>query len=105
MATRTLNEGLERRTRAQTQVEMPASTAWPIVLAFGFILLFAGLLTSVSVSALGFVLSVAGCFGWFREVFPLEHEQSVSVEFEEYRVTTTRRAVDPVPIAPELLRV
>jgi hypothetical protein len=32
--------------------------------------LFAGLLTSASVSVLGAVLAIAGCVGWFREVFP-----------------------------------
>jgi hypothetical protein len=105
MATRIPIEGLERRSQAGAEIEVPASTAWPIVLAFGFILLFAGLLTSVSISALGFILSVAGCFGWFCEVFPREHEQTVPIVYEEYRVTTTRRAVDRVPIAPELLRV
>jgi hypothetical protein len=67
--------------------------------------MFAGLLTSVSVSVLGLVLSVAGCVGWFREVFPQEHEQTVPVVFEEYRVATKRRVVERVPIAPELLRV
>src|SRR5450432_2700885 len=87
------------------EIEVPASTAWPIVLAFGFILLFAGLLTSVSVSALGLVLSVAGCVGWFRELFPHEHEETVPVVFEEQRVTTKRRVVERLPIAPELLRV
>jgi hypothetical protein len=67
--------------------------------------MFAGLLTSASVSVLGLVLSVAGCVGWFREVFPQEHEQTVPVVFEEYRVATKRRVVERVPIAPELLRV
>ena len=45
------------------EIELPAPTAWPIVLAFGFTLLFAGLLTDVSVSVLGVVLSLAGCVG------------------------------------------
>ena len=55
---------------------MPAPTAWPFVLAFGFTLLFAGLLTKQSVSVLGAVLALAGCVGWFREVFPREHEDN-----------------------------
>ncbi len=74
-------EELDQGARAPVEIEVPASTAWPIVLAFGFTLLFAGLLTSVSVSTLGLVLSVAGCVGWFREVFPHEHEQTVPVVF------------------------
>jgi hypothetical protein len=105
MATLPPMEGLEQNRRTPVEIEMPASTAWPIVLAFGFILMFAGLLTSVSVSALGIVLSVAGCAGWFREVFPREHEQAVAVVFEEHRITTNRRVVERVSIAPELLRV
>ncbi len=90
---------------ASVEIEMPASTAWPIVLAFGFTLVFAGLLTSASVSVLGVVLGFAGCVGWFREVLPHEHEETVPVVFEEHRITTTRRLVERVPIAPELVRV
>jgi len=53
------------------------------VLAVGFALLFAGLLTSASVSVLGAVLTVAGCVGWFREVLPREHEEVVAVFAED----------------------
>ena len=49
---------------------MPAPTAWPFILAFGATLLFAGLVTSMSVSVLGAALALAGCVGWFRAVFP-----------------------------------
>jgi hypothetical protein len=98
-------EKLEQGSHAPIEIEVPASTAWPIVLAFGFTLMFAGLLTSVSVSALGVVLAVAGCVGWFREVFPREHEETVQVVFEQHHITTRRHIVERVPIAPELLRV
>jgi len=97
-------ENLEQRSQHQHEIEMPAPTAWPIVLAFGCTLMFAGLLTSASVSALGLVLSVAGCIGWFRELFPHEHEERVAVTFEEPVIATTRRVVERVPIAPELVR-
>jgi hypothetical protein len=73
-------------------------------LAFGFTLLFAGLLTSVSVTALGAVLAVAGCVGWFREVFPHEHEEVVPVVPEDFRAKTERRLVERLPVAPEQLR-
>jgi hypothetical protein len=105
MSTLSSMEERELNTRTPDGIEMPASTAWPIVLAFGFILMFAGLLTSVSVSALGVVLAVTGCAGWFREVFPREHEETVPVVFEENLITTKRRVVERVAIAPELLRV
>src|SRR5712675_3100430 len=104
MATLAPAEELDQSARAPVEIEVPASTAWPIVLAFGFTLMFAGLLTSVSVSALGFVLSLAGCVGWFREVFPHEHEETVPVVFEEHRITTERRVVERVPVAPDLVR-
>ena len=90
---------------APVEIEIPAPTAWPIVLAFGLTLMFAGLLTSVSVSVLGVVLAMAACVGWFRELFPREHEETVPLVFEEHRITTKRRVVERVPIAPELLRV
>jgi hypothetical protein len=97
-------EQAEQSLWAPVEIEVPKSTAWPIVLAFGFTLMFAGLLTSVSVSALGFVLSVAGCVGWFREVFPHEQEETVPVVLEEQHITTKCRVVERVPVAPDLVR-
>src|SRR6266403_2857821 len=97
-------EQVEQSPRAPVEIEVPASTAWPLVLAFGFTLMFAGLLTSVSVSVLGAVLAVAGCVGWFREVLPREHEETVPIVFEEHRITTERRVVERVPVAPQLVR-
>jgi len=85
-------------------VQLPAPTAWPIVLAFGVALLFAGLLTSVSVSVLGAILVVVGCVGWFRDVLPHEKEETVEVREEVTAVFTPRREVERLPIAPELPR-
>ena len=104
MATLASVEQAEQSPRGPVVIEVPASTAWPLILAFGFTLVFAGLLTSLSVSVLGVVLAVAGCVGWFREVFPYEHGETVPVVFEEHRLTTERRDVERVPVAPELVR-
>src|SRR6516165_4594557 len=104
MATLASIEQAEQSPRAPVEIEVPASTAWPFVLAFGFTLICAGLLTSASVSILGVVLAGAGCVGWFREVFPREHEETVPVVFEELRITTKRRIVERVPVAPDLVR-
>ena len=90
--------------RAPSEIEVPASTAWPLVLAFGFALMFAGLLTSVSVSVLGVVLAVAGCAGWFRDVLPHEKEEAVEVKAEVTVVSTPRRKVERLSVAPELPR-
>src|SRR5215813_14022708 len=104
MATPLSVKQVEEGPRAPAEIEVPASTAWPMVLSFGFALMFAGLLTSASVSGLGIVLAVAGCVGWFREVFPHEHEETVPVEFVEYRIATERRVVERLPVAPDLVR-
>jgi hypothetical protein len=104
MATLLSAEQMSQGSRVPAEIAVPASTAWPLVLAFGFTLVFAGLLTSASVSVLGAVLAVTGCVGWFREVFPHEHEETVPVVFEEYRIATERRVVERVPIAPDLVR-
>src|SRR5271169_1753114 len=104
MATLISAEQAKQNPPAPAEIEVPASTAWPLVLAFGFTLMFAGLLTSASVSALGVALAVAGCVGWFREVLPHEHEETVRVVFEEHRITTERRVVERVPVAPDLVR-
>jgi len=61
-------------------IEVPASTAAPIVTAFGVTLLVAGLVTNAIVSVVGTVLLVAGAIGWFREVLPVAHEEAVALE-------------------------
>src|SRR5882762_471357 len=105
MATVPQPQGIYKQPERPKAIEMPSSTAWPLVLALGFALLFAGLLTSLSVSALGAVLTLAGCVGWFREVFPHEHEEVVPVLPEDLSSATERPIVERFPIAPELVRV
>ncbi len=53
-------------------IHLPASTPWPIVLALGVSLIFAGVVTNGVISILGAVFLVAGCVGWFRQVLPHE---------------------------------
>jgi hypothetical protein len=74
-------------------VELPAPTAWPIVLAFGLTLVFAGLVTSISVSLLGAILAIAGCVGWFHDVLPEEKHERVSVPDKAAPVATSRPQV------------
>src|SRR5216684_5937264 len=97
-------EQMGQSLRAPREIDVPAPTAWPFVLAVGFTLLFTGLLTSVSVSVLGSVLALAGCVGWFREVFPRQHEEVVPIVPEDLRVTTERRVVERLPVAADQLR-
>jgi len=74
-------------------IELPSPTAWPIILAAGIALVFAGMVTTVSVSILGAILAVAGSIGWFRDVLPHEKEESVPIAAEPTPVTTSRPVV------------
>jgi hypothetical protein len=85
-------------------VNLPAPTAWPIVLAFGITLVLAGVVTASSISILGAILAVTGCVGWFRDVLPHEKEETVEVKAEVAAVFTARREVERLPIAPDLPR-
>jgi hypothetical protein len=65
------------------RIEMPASSAWPIVLAFGLTLVCAGMVTAASLSVAGLILAIAGAAGWFRQVLPVEAHEWVVAEAEE----------------------
>jgi hypothetical protein len=104
MATISAREQLNENPRAPREIEVPAPTAWPFILALGAALLFAGLVTSPSVSVLGSVFALSGCVGWFREVFPREHEEVAPILAEDIRITTDRRVVERLPVFPDQLR-
>jgi hypothetical protein len=74
-----LLELTEVQERTTDTLDLPAPTAWPIVLAFGVALLSAGMVTSLSVSILGGILIIGGCVGWFRDVLPRQKMEPVTV--------------------------
>jgi len=82
-------------------VQLPEPTAWPIILAFGITLIFAGLVTDVAVSVLGAILVIAGSVGWFRNVLPHEAHESVPVVPELQTIATARRSVARLEIASQ----
>jgi hypothetical protein len=98
------NSRAEAVAAAPGTITLPAPTAWPIILAFGVTLLFAGLVTNASLSILGAILAVTACVGWFRDVLPQEKEEIIRVTAEVPVVVTTRREVERLAIAPELSR-
>src|SRR5271155_4140297 len=104
MATHLTAEHSGESSRPPGVIELPAPTAWPLALALGSTLLFAGLLTNASLSLLGLVLALAGCVGWFRQVLPREQEVAVPIVPEQIRIATERTLVQRVPVAPELVR-
>jgi hypothetical protein len=104
METLLATQKLDQDPGTPREIDSPAPTAWPLILAFGFTLLFSGLVTSMSVTALGAALAVAGCVGWFGELFPREHEVTVPVLADDFRASTERRVVDRLPVAAEQVR-
>ena len=85
----------ERAMRSHDTVEVPASTPWPFVTAFGLALLFAGLVTSLAVSVVGAVVLLWGAVGWFRVVMPVQQEESLKVvRTLSATVTSSTRRVD-----------
>ena len=104
MATVSATGQLSESLRTPREIEVPASTAWPFLLALGVALMFAGLVTSISVSVLGAGLALAGCAGWFRAVLPHEQEEAVPVVPEDIRLATDRRIVERIPVLEDHLR-
>jgi hypothetical protein len=72
-------------------IEMPAPSYWPMVLAFGLALLFAGVLTHYMVGIAGLLISVRGALGWWHDVIPAESHELVPVD----------PALRPAPIEAE----
>ena len=84
---------METRHATPATMQLPAPTVWPIVLAFGITLIFAGMVSSISVSILGAVLALAGTVGWFRDLLPHEAHETVPVSAKVEPVVTTRPEV------------
>ena len=100
-----MQEDLYRGVNQPLRVELPAPTPWPVVVAFGAALLFAGLLTSAEVSMVGAVLLAAGSVGWFRDVLPHERHEMVPAEEEVAPIVTERVEVRHMTFAPEVSRL
>lgn len=60
-------------------IELPTPTGWPIITAFGLLLLVAGLVTNLAVSVVGFLTGLVGAIGWCLDVFPHPRHEPVPV--------------------------
>jgi hypothetical protein len=96
----------KHKSEASNTIEVPAPTPWPFVTAFGLTLLFAGLVTSLAVSVVGFIVILFGAVGWFRDVLPVPKEELVALATtpEPVFVRSTRR-VDHLQAGAEGHRV
>ncbi len=83
--------------REPETVEMPAPTVWPMVLALGVTLVFAGLVTNAIVSVVGVVLALVAGVGWWRQVLPeqqIEHVPLRPVAERAKPIVPSRAAVE-----------
>src|SRR6266478_990840 len=83
--------------QAPERIELPAPTAWPMVVALGITLAFAGLVTHAAVSFAGIALSLIGAVGWWREVLPEEQVERITLRAMELRpsaVVSSRPSVE-----------
>ena len=85
-------------------IKAPAPTAWPIVLAFGITLIFAGMVTSGAISILGGFLALAAVVGWFRDVLPHEAHEELPLEEPVQVAQPARRKVAHAVLGEELKR-
>lgn len=80
--------------RKPETIELPTPTAWPIMAAFGLVLLFAGLVTNLFVSLVGFLVGLTAAIGWCLDVFPHPKHESVPLQVKgPLPVKTAGRAV------------
>lgn len=75
-------------------IHLPSPTAWPLLLAFGATLIFAGLVTHLSITAIGVLIALVASAGWFRQVLPHEQHTEVTVSSAPVVVETARRSID-----------
>jgi hypothetical protein len=78
--------------QAENGIELPAPTAWPVVLACGVTFLGAGYLMHPMLAVVGLAAVLLGCVGWFRDVLPVERTEVVPV-IEQPAVAPSPRGV------------
>jgi hypothetical protein len=88
-------------TREPETLALPAPTVWPMVLALGLTLLFAGLVTNTIVSGVGLVLALVAAVGWWRQVLPMPQLEHVPVR----PVAERAKPIRPSPTAVERLKL
>jgi hypothetical protein len=93
-----MNDQQENSGISEEVVHLPAPTAWPLVLAVGLTLTFAGLVTNMGISVLGLVLIVFGCIGWFKQVWPHAEHVAIPVTVQKFKFTSPRKKTTRIEI-------
>lgn len=73
------SKGMSQEQR-HAHIQMPAPTFWPMVMAFGLTLLFAGMVTHWVISVIGAIILSRAVIGWWHNVIPHEEHETVAVE-------------------------
>lgn len=81
---------------AKESIELPAPTSAPLYFAMGLALILAGLVTNEIVSAVGGATAILGAIGWWREMFPRQHEIAVPLQPESERARPIQPRTDGV---------
>jgi len=89
---------MDDRMQPTGTVQLPAPTAWPIVLALGISLMLAGMVTHWAISLLGLVMVLPAIVGWFFQVLPHEHHVYVDVHADAVEITSSRESLAYLPI-------
>ena len=94
------NEIPSRTATAPERVHLPAPTIWPMVLALGVALMAGGLVSTYVLTAVGALLTIAGCVGWFAQVLPDDRQVQIPVVEPDIQISSSRREVARIA-APE----
>lgn len=89
---------MDDHTQPTGTVQLPAPTAWPMVLALGISLMLAGMVTHWAISLLGLVMAVPAIVGWFFQVLPQEHHVYVDVHVDVVEIKSTRETFAVLPL-------
>lgn len=95
-----MSEHPQPGTHSET-IHLPAPTSWPLILAAGATLIFAGLVTNAAISVLGAVLALLGVVGWFRQVLPHEVHEDIPAIVQAVTIESRRTAVEKIVIPEE----
>ncbi|MBW8869363.1 MAG: hypothetical protein JF563_01045 [Acidobacteriales bacterium] len=79
-------------------IEMPAGTAWPIMLAFGVTLCFASLVTKAGIGVAGLIVEGCGVYGLARQVLPLERHEPIPVQERTFVPISVRTLVSHLQV-------
>jgi hypothetical protein len=89
---------MDDHSRPTHTIPLPASTAWPMVLALGIALMLGGMVTHWAISLLGLLMAVPAIVGWFFDVLPHEKHVYVDVHADVIEIKSTRETLAHLPL-------